>query len=244
MRSPGRPLEWGVDCVDVWRADLDEQDDAFVDLAKRVLSPDERARARCFHFEHHRRRFTVGRGMLRVILGSYLGRRPEDVTFIYGPSDKPALLGIEDAALHFNVAHADAVALFAVTSVGEVGVDVERVRPMRDWEEIAIRHFDAAEIARLRSSRGAERDEHFFRAWTRHEALIKAQGEGLGTVVHADSLAVHPLEAAPGYLAALAVSWEARWVSNLFWQGVAADGQAIARRAAPTPLELPNPLSA
>ena len=244
MRSRGKSWELEGERVDVWRANLDEQSEAFVDFARGVLSPDEHERARRFHFDQHRRRFIVGRGILRVMLGNYLGRAPQDVTFIYGPNEKPALLGIEDAALHFNVAHADAIALFAVTLVGEVGIDVERVRPMRDWQEIALRHFEPGEIARLQSCTGPEREEQFFRAWTRHEALLKAQGEGLGTVMHADALAVHPLDAAPGYVAALAVSWEARWVSNIFWQGLAADGWPITRRAAPTPLKLPDPISA
>ena len=61
----------------------------------------------------------------------------------------------------------------------EVGVDVERLRPVPDMLEIAACCFSERERAFLAELDGAERVDAFFRAWTRKEAWLKATGYGL-----------------------------------------------------------------
>lgn len=46
-----------------------------------VLSADERLQAHCFHLEQDRERFIVRRGLLRIILGRYLGTTPDRGVF-------------------------------------------------------------------------------------------------------------------------------------------------------------------
>src|SRR5687768_8533071 len=55
------------------------------------LSQEERARAAKFYFEKDRRRFTIARGVLRELLGRYLGEDPQTIRFGYGPYGKPFL---------------------------------------------------------------------------------------------------------------------------------------------------------
>ena len=71
------------------------------------------------------------------------------------------------------------VALVAVASDREIGVDVEAVRPERDPERIATRFFSVVEVAALLAEPPKERPAAFFRCWTRKEAYIKAVGDGL-----------------------------------------------------------------
>ena len=71
------------DMVDVWRVRLD-CGSAVLDELEDVLAADERQRADRFHFERDRRRYVCARGVLRLILGSYLRSDPRDVIFDYG----------------------------------------------------------------------------------------------------------------------------------------------------------------
>ena len=76
--------------VHVWRASLDRPASRLEEMW-RFLSDDERQRAGRFHLARDRRRFVVRRGVLRSILGFYLGLDPGRVQFRYGPHGKPAL---------------------------------------------------------------------------------------------------------------------------------------------------------
>ena len=61
--------------------------------------------------------------MLRGLLAGYLGTAPEALQFQYGEFRKPALRG----GPWFNVSHSGSIALYAFSSVGEIGIDVELV---------------------------------------------------------------------------------------------------------------------
>src|SRR5687767_4516990 len=60
--------------VELWSAVLDDQPADVVAHLQTLISPDEAERARKFYFERDRRRFVVGRGILRTLLGRYLDR--------------------------------------------------------------------------------------------------------------------------------------------------------------------------
>lgn len=161
--------------IDLWTWLLSPGDGEIERLVG-LLSDDERARAARFVFDRHRGRFIVARGRLRQILGGIAGRPPEDLRFAYGAHGKPALSGIPGAP-HFNLSHSGDLAVVAVSSDLELGVDVEAVRPLK--EDVAERFFSAAEIAALAKLAESDRLDAFYRCWTRKEAVIKALGTGL-----------------------------------------------------------------
>ena len=72
---PPDDVAWPQDEVHVWRATLDWSAEAIADLEP-ILAPDERERMRRFHFERDRRCHLVARGLLRTLLGRYLGMAP------------------------------------------------------------------------------------------------------------------------------------------------------------------------
>ncbi|HEX9506476.1 MAG TPA: 4'-phosphopantetheinyl transferase, partial [Acidimicrobiia bacterium] len=107
-----------------------------------VLSDEERDRARRFVFERDRQRFIVARGVLRWLLAARLGVRPQAVELVYGERGKPALAPrLAASGLRFNVSHCEDVAVYAFSSAGDVGVDVEAVRAMPDGDDVATRVF-------------------------------------------------------------------------------------------------------
>jgi len=144
------------------------------------LSDDENRRAARFRFDRDRDRFIAARGTLRTLLARYLRRRPRDLQFLPGREGKPALAP-EPAGdtLNFNVSHSHDVSVFAFGWNRTIGVDVERVRPDVEYEDIARHHFSAGEIQSLARLPREMRVEAFFRCWTRKEAYIKACGGGL-----------------------------------------------------------------
>jgi len=160
----------------IWLADLDAADSG--DDALGILSEDERARAGRFVFDVHRRRFIVCRAWLRARLAERLGCGAASLRFEYGPVGKPALAGGEP--LRFNVSHSDRYALLAMAEGAEIGVDIERLRPLSDMNALAERVFSAAERAALAAVAADRREEAFFAGWTRKEAYLKARGEGIG----------------------------------------------------------------
>ncbi len=206
------------DEVEVWQASLDAPEADVLRSLQALLSADEQERANRFIFARDRRRFIAGRGILRVLLGKYLGVAPETLAFRYGANGKPALATGGHGPLHFNLAHSDDVALYAFARAAEVGIDVERIRDMADWARVGELSFPPAEFARVQAAPEAERMNAFFRAWTRQEAILKALGVGLGGVTpDAAQLRVHPLRPAPGFAGALAVGRDVRRLRMHVW---------------------------
>ncbi|HTV43472.1 MAG TPA: 4'-phosphopantetheinyl transferase superfamily protein [Candidatus Sulfotelmatobacter sp.] len=165
--------------IHVWAAGLDPSPER-VSAFKETLAPDELERAARFHFEIDRNRFIAGRGILREILGSYLGIRPERLQFDYSPHGKPTLKASSTRPpLHFNLGHSVDLILIAVTRACPLGIDVEWVRPIPDLENIATRYFSTREAAELMALPEERRPRAFYQLWTRKEACLKASGEGL-----------------------------------------------------------------
>jgi 4'-phosphopantetheinyl transferase len=174
--------------VDVWLISCDDADHSGGDA---ILSEAERKRADGFVFPEHRRRFVQAHVGLRQILHRYTGVPPGALRFATGETGKPYLENLEKPGafpLSFNLSHSGELALVAVGGVPEIGVDVERTRPMPDWEEIARVSFHAAETEWVRTTAADRQTEAFFQVWTAKEAYIKASGRGMAHPL--DSFAV------------------------------------------------------
>ncbi len=165
--------------VHVWWIDLEPPDELGEVLWQR-LSEEECERARRFRFPEHRRRFVAARGALRSILADYLRLAPGEIRFAYGRRGKPSLTERGDSPLRFNLSHSGSLGVAAITQGREVGVDVERRRELKRPDAIARRFFSAEENRQLGAlATESERDDAFFRCWTRKEAYLKALGDGL-----------------------------------------------------------------
>ena len=165
--------------IHFWSAQIDGSDEEVAQLTQ-VLSTEEIDRAERYHFEKHKRRFIVSRGILRTLLSTYLQRPPHQIEFRYGPKGKPYLADpLAESAVQFNLSHSENLAAYVVSFDVEVGVDIEVIRPIRDALSIARRFFAPAEFAELQALPQSEQSEAFFACWTRKEAFIKATGDGL-----------------------------------------------------------------
>ncbi|HEU4726932.1 MAG TPA: 4'-phosphopantetheinyl transferase superfamily protein [Kofleriaceae bacterium] len=183
-RTPPAELALAPGDAHVWRLPL-AQPPAPLAVLARTLDPDEQARARRFHFERDRIAYTAARGALRTLAGRYLGVPPGELVFAYQAKGKPHL---DPAAsdLCFNVSHSGNFALLAFTRGSEIGVDVERRRPLDDLLSLARISFSAAEYATLCGLPPGHQTDAFFACWSRKEAFIKTTGEGVSQLADFD----------------------------------------------------------
>jgi 4'-phosphopantetheinyl transferase len=176
--APTSPPGLAEDQAQVWSFLLDESPARAGELAG-LLTADERERAGKFGSEQLRNRFIVGRATLRRLLGRLLNCEPATLVFRYGEFGKPELDGPLAGALHFNLSHSGGAGLLAMARRGPLGIDLEKVRPVWDPQQIASRFFTEHEGRQLETVAEQERPEAFFRLWTRKEAWLKATGEGI-----------------------------------------------------------------
>ena len=150
------------------------------DQLRATLSPDELARAERFRFEPDRLRFINRRGLLRLILASYLDTSPASLRFTYTDFGKPSLEGrVKVDNLTFNLSHSGELVRIAIGVDREVGIDVEVIDQSVPIDSVAKNFFTPSEIAELASLPESLRRLRFFCCWTRKEAYLKARGSGL-----------------------------------------------------------------
>jgi len=81
--------------------------------------------------------------------------------------------------LRFGVSHSRGLTVVAVTRGRDVGVDVERIRPIPRLERVAERTLGSVVADDLMHVPAHSRAEAFLRRWTRLEAKTKLSGSGL-----------------------------------------------------------------
>jgi len=170
-KSEGRRASGVVD-IDLRRWDGED-----IDAWAALLRPEERARADRFRQADDRRRYILGRGLLRTVLGRHLDRAPGSLVLGAGPRGKPTLADGDGIA--FNVSHSGDYVLVAVGRAAAIGVDVEQWRPDLDLVGVGPQVFTPAEQAAIAHAPAAQQTYRFFRQWTFKEAVAKAVGQGL-----------------------------------------------------------------
>jgi 4'-phosphopantetheinyl transferase len=185
--------------VYVWRVRLDDPRPEGLPAP----SPGEEARAARFHTGAARERYLRTHAALRAVLARATST-PLD--FAATEKGKPYLPGAPE--LRFSLSRSHGMALIGVALEVDVGVDVERLRPIAEYEAIAERFFPPGEAAAFAETPAAGRERDFFRRWTRVEAMLKARGVGLygaGAELGGD-WTVEAIGGCEGYAAAVAAA--------------------------------------
>jgi 4'-phosphopantetheinyl transferase len=175
------PLTLEPDTLHVWAFDL-EGSPALLELCRSCLSSEERRRADRFVFARDRGHHTVAHGVLRHLLGRYCSVAPESLQFSVTAAGKPSLQSPAGhaAGIHFNLTHSGGRALLGVSQGRELGIDLEQVRSNIEALSISRNYFFGSERDAIEQALSATRDNTFFRYWVAKEAVLKAQGIGLG----------------------------------------------------------------
>jgi len=220
-------------------------DDTLLERAVTRLSRIERQRFSSYSNGVVARRFAVGRAVVREILGALQATLPSQVRLADGEFGKPAIMRVAGKLpLWFSVAHCDDLLLVALSREGDVGVDVERTRPIDCWERVADRTLAPAERAHLLRAveRGEDADQVFLRHWCRVEAELKAIGCGIhGIEAHRAGERPAGLRVAdlsnlplPNDLAATGVRYQAAVALCSASESARQDARAANQQAGPT----------
>lgn len=238
---PPTDLSLPLDEVHIWRVSL-EGSPAMLQRCETVLSPSERTRAQRYVFERDRRRWTIARATLRLLLSRYLDTEPALLEFDLNEFGKPSLAHPceDDMQMQFNLSHSAEIALYAFTRGRLVGIDVEYMRSDLDYDGMARHSFSLQEQQLLRNLVGGEKRRTFFRGWTCKEAYAKALGKGFSQAFDQFTVSLLPsqpfallqqnedereltrwsfvgLDVGPEYAAALVVEGHECQVKCWFW---------------------------
>jgi 4'-phosphopantetheinyl transferase len=164
----------------LWYVDDDSVDEDALNTWSKFLSAEERQRGARFRFVADRRRFLIGRGLLRTRLSRYVEEvPPHSWRFASNAWGRPSLATPLAQDIRFNVSHTRGLVVCVLSVAREVGVDAEAMDLQSGHLEIAQGHFAPSEIADLQLLAETMRADRFYEYWTLKESYVKARGVGL-----------------------------------------------------------------
>jgi 4'-phosphopantetheinyl transferase len=149
------------------------------DLA--LLNDEERSHALRFSRHEDRVRSVKSRAALRRLLSWRIGGAPDELHLVVNPYGKPSLFG--NSGIEFNVSHSGRFALIALSTTGQVGVDIECCDREVDTEGLAEFVFSP-----LERRSGTQTTKAFFERWVAKESVLKALGLGISEYLQAVSV--------------------------------------------------------
>ncbi len=166
----------------------------------RHASSDEISRADRLLDADKKNCFLACRGLLREILGGYLGIPAKEVFLAVGEHGKPYLstTTANKERLHFNLSHSGTMFLLAIAADRDVGIDLEQLSSDTPYPDMARLAFSPREQKELFDLPQHQQLAAFYRCWTRKEAYLKACGSGFA--VETSSFDVSLLPKTPAVL--------------------------------------------
>jgi 4'-phosphopantetheinyl transferase len=161
--------------IHLWTASSTDSND-FIAKCHSALTDLEKSRIDYYKFTDAQNNFVVSQGGLRLLLSAYLDIAPIDLRIGRHIKGKP--FSQDDYSLTFNISNSGNRVVYAISRAGEVGIDLEHIRPLPDLEELINKNFTKNEAAYIRKME-EEKLSRFFKFWTVKEGYLKAIGEGM-----------------------------------------------------------------
>jgi 4'-phosphopantetheinyl transferase len=152
------------------------------------LSSDEILRSVRLVDKTARDEFVYSRATLRQILAEFYQTTPEKIELVYNAHGRPELAPKHSPKLHFSLSHSGDFLVIAVCEACPLGVDVEAVRAVGNAAAVAKRVFSTDEQAHFLSLSEAKRQRFFFQTWTKKEAVLKARGLSLASLINSETM--------------------------------------------------------
>lgn len=177
-----------------------------------LLSNHEKSHCNNLKFENLKDRYSIHRGILRIILLRLTNRKNSHLHIAVSPYGKPF---IEGSPIKFNLSHSANFAIYAFSLGTEIGIDIEEEDGQINIGEIAPLVLSAAERVEFKSFDCLRQKQEFYKLWTRKEAVTKNYGLGMSMdfkEVHLGfnslvykNLRIYDLSVANTYYAAMAL---------------------------------------
>jgi len=166
--------------VHIWNFELEGITDSSKNKLKEILSKDELARAAKFKFDIDRDKYICGIGLLRLLINMYTNILPKLISFEYNKFGKPEVSKEQNNTnLRFNMSHSQDMLCIGFIKDEPIGVDIEVIKPIKDFQDVANNFFSDSEIQQLKTFTEEKSLEGFYTCWTGKESFIKFSGEGL-----------------------------------------------------------------
>lgn len=220
--APGRKQEGGS--VDIYGAHLDSYLDS-VEGFEAVLSAAERREITRLKPSLRRRRVTISRGGLRMILGSCLEASPNDVPLCRDSRGKPqldvdTLRGRGRDRLQVSCSRSGAFAIFAVATGRSIGIDIEATTGERFADRVAEFLLSPSELVAYGAVPNDARTMWLARAWVCKEAILKGLGCGLEIDPASMTVGVREWDVTlqvPAWAPPRATSFPSWWLNETMW---------------------------
>lgn len=162
------------DIVHIWNIQWREMGD-FWNRHRDILNGKEIVQARRYRLYEDKMRFISGKILTRFLLGHYLGT--DKIILKNGKYGKPYHEKVANQkTVEFNISHSGEKVLAAFSYSYKVGIDVQEIKEIPDYMEIAENFFSKEEAADIMQNGGLKL---FYQYWAAKEAYLKALGIGL-----------------------------------------------------------------
>jgi 4'-phosphopantetheinyl transferase len=139
-----------------------------------LLSSDEKKRADCFKSKIDRACFIHAHAFKRYCLARLMNADPSALIFSCTDKGKPFLE--HEKIIDFNISHSNGWVAFGVSSLGVIGVDIERADRIISKKTIEYA-LNSRQILTLEETENTV--EKMMLYWTQKEAISKALGVGI-----------------------------------------------------------------
>lgn len=156
----------------IYIADIKNINNATYTYFLSVLPKDIRENINLLKCEKKRYEKVIGNILIRYAIKDFFGIPIKNQNLFYNKKGKPYIIGYEN--IHFNLSHSGDLVVCAV-STDEIGVDIEKIRPVKEQVINKVCCFD--ELKFLDNS--SDKTSEFIRIWTAKEAFVKRSGDGL-----------------------------------------------------------------
>ncbi|HVP21918.1 MAG TPA: 4'-phosphopantetheinyl transferase superfamily protein [Anaerolineaceae bacterium] len=167
--------------IHVWKVMLDRWLNRTDQLIE-ILSDEEIKQVKRFRFNLVGIRYATTHACLRLVLGRYLSQPAGEIKFRTGPGGKPYLEqdgSNPQKSLSFNISHSEDVLLISIAAQAETGIDVEKIKPEFQHEQVSKLFFAPFEQAWIADFPPEIQETAFYRLWTCKEAVLKGEGSGM-----------------------------------------------------------------
>ncbi|MCK5830957.1 MAG: 4'-phosphopantetheinyl transferase superfamily protein [Methylococcales bacterium] len=161
--------------VDLWYGEFLLKDTEDKDYWA-LLNQCEKKKAATFSRKDLQQKYIKTRGIVRIILASYLNSDPKKIIIKTGEYGKPFVL---DEEIYFNLSHTGNKLVIVVSNCTNVGVDIEKCRFRKSLPALVEKCFSDTEISYWNALPEKQKTHMFFRFWVRKEAFVKAIGRGI-----------------------------------------------------------------
>jgi len=162
--------------VEIWHGKVTAED-TYYQAYWRVLDEAEQARAGKIKNALLHKRYVEVHGRLRNIVAKTLDQSPEKIRIKKAGHGKPYLADYPEVA--FNLSHSADRLMIAVGWNCQLGVDIEFCKQRINLSGLVDKCFAVEEAAYWTKLPETQKNQEFYRFWTRKEAFVKATGHGI-----------------------------------------------------------------